>query len=170
MYYVYTLTDPRNNHVKYVGMSKNPTLRLTQHMTEYASKEKRKWIDSLISENKMPILDVVFNHETEKEARDEETYLINTMISFGFELVNRRDNHKVLSDDSLDYPFFANMKHYHDKYYFGTLSKNDSRQYYGRHSVIKSAAYMYAKRKGIKLSAKMILEKNNIHTLITRIK
>lgn len=51
-------------------------------------------------------------------------------------------------------------------YYFETIQVGDSRKYHGGNNQIKSAAYMYAKRNGIKFSCK----REGLLTIVTRIK
>lgn len=55
-------------------------------------------------------------------------------------------------------------------YYFETIQLGESKKYYGKHSSIKSAAYMYASRHGVKLSTSLEMEKGDWFTIVTRIK
>ena len=47
--YIYTLSDPRNNLVRYVGKTSNPKMRLQNHMNRKHNERthKRNWIESL---------------------------------------------------------------------------------------------------------------------------
>lgn len=60
--YIYTLTDPLTNEIRYVGKTiQKPEKRYTQHIT---SAKKRKtyvniWIDDLLKDNLEPILNVI---------------------------------------------------------------------------------------------------------------
>lgn len=60
--YIYELKDPNTNEIKYVGKSYQPVRRLQQHITERKTKPNRPlcdWIDNLILENKLPILQIL---------------------------------------------------------------------------------------------------------------
>ena len=46
--YIYTLTDPIDGLVKYVGMTNNPKRRLSEHLIEKTLTKKNNWIKSLI--------------------------------------------------------------------------------------------------------------------------
>jgi len=45
--YVYTLTDPRTDEVRYVGATKNPSERLRQHLENPHSIDLDQWISEL---------------------------------------------------------------------------------------------------------------------------
>jgi len=61
--YIYTLTDPISNIVRYVGKSNNPKDRLRRHLSESNLVEswtnKNKWLLHLKNNNRLPILDII---------------------------------------------------------------------------------------------------------------
>lgn len=58
--YIYTLTDPRDKTVRYVGRTNNPQKRLYFHMKgDGSNHEKDVWIKELKSLNLMPIIEVI---------------------------------------------------------------------------------------------------------------
>lgn len=58
--YIYTLTDPRDNAVRYVGKTNNPRNRYQQHLTQFSNnKEKDAWVQELCSTNLQPIMNII---------------------------------------------------------------------------------------------------------------
>ena len=61
--YIYTLTDPISNIVRYVGKSNNPKDRLRRHLSESNLVEswtnKNKWLLHLKNNNQLPILNII---------------------------------------------------------------------------------------------------------------
>jgi group I intron endonuclease len=59
--YIYTLKDPTNNHIRYVGKTINVQRRLSAHL--YRAKKGKhhtaNWIKSLLSQNLKPIIEVI---------------------------------------------------------------------------------------------------------------
>lgn len=84
---VYTLEDPLNGLIKYVGITRNPKKRLSEHLREKRNNKKCTWIKSLKSLGLAPIL-------RELETTDEdnyqwvERYWISQFKTWGFELKN----------------------------------------------------------------------------------
>jgi hypothetical protein len=61
-YCIYTLSDPIDKSVRYVGMSKSPYRRYGAHLTTKAdphNKAKKVWIDGLLERELLPILTIV---------------------------------------------------------------------------------------------------------------
>ena len=87
---VYTLEDPRDGLVKYIGVTKNPKKRLWQHLHENENNKKCAWIKKLKSLELVPIF-------RELDITDEcnyhwvERYWICQFKSWGFELKNMTD-------------------------------------------------------------------------------
>lgn len=77
--YIYTLTDPNTNIVRYVGKSVNPNRRYYEHITNCYrtfNNHKDNWIKKLLSNNKTPILNII--EETTKDKwSDREKYWIS---------------------------------------------------------------------------------------------
>ena len=85
--FIYILKCPVTGHVRYVGSSKNPKVRFSQHLKD-ARKDrtkKQKWILWLASKNEMPIIQIVASTIDELDALklEEETLIqyINTVYN-----------------------------------------------------------------------------------------
>lgn len=77
--FIYILKCPITRNVRYVGSSKNPKTRLSQHLRD-AQKDrtkKQKWILWLASKNEIPVIELVNSTSDELEALkfEEETLL-----------------------------------------------------------------------------------------------
>lgn len=84
--YIYTLEYPEGN-VRYVGQSKNPKKRYFDHLRKTREGSKKiEWIQSLLSENKKPILNII--EEVDDQNYDFEVFYISLFKSWGFDLVN----------------------------------------------------------------------------------
>jgi hypothetical protein len=61
--YIYTLTDPISNIIRYVGKSNNPHDRLRRHLSDTSLSEswtnKNKWLLNLKNNNLLPILNII---------------------------------------------------------------------------------------------------------------
>jgi len=72
---IYTLSDPRNGTVRYVGMSADPVSRLRQHWQTRTRRRSpiRAWLIELVKVGAMPIVETVevvpFERRSEAEAR-----------------------------------------------------------------------------------------------------
>lgn len=88
--YIYTLTDPRNNEIRYVGKSINPIVRLRRHLSEAKNSKKKShrlhWLKNLLKENNKPKLDIIDEIDGDWEWLEE--YWIYQLKSWGFNLVN----------------------------------------------------------------------------------
>lgn len=86
--FIYTLSDPRGNEIRYVGKTVNPSQRLRGHMgTCRTNNIKLGWIRSLRALNLKPIMDVV-DTTTEELWPLVETKWISHFRSIGCRLVN----------------------------------------------------------------------------------
>lgn len=90
MYTVYVLLNPRDQKVKYVGMTKNSLLlRLRQHLQpEGANLSKKEWIESLITIGLCPVIKGVFSCSSREIAQEEERFVIKTLRTQGAEILN----------------------------------------------------------------------------------
>jgi hypothetical protein len=96
---IYTLTDPIDNQVKYVGRTQNELkIRLGGHMNPKAKHtDKAKWIYNLRKQNLKPIIESIEEFEMEKNqenwniAHSIETYWIEQFGQWGFKLLNHID-------------------------------------------------------------------------------
>jgi len=87
---IYTLVDPRDGTVRYVGMSNNPQKRLQQHYSGgYAAAAAVKdWIRELRALETKPLLFIVEEVDNYDTAWRRETYWINFFLAEGEPLVN----------------------------------------------------------------------------------
>ncbi len=75
MYDLYSLIDPRNNTIAYIGYTKRPEQRFNEHLkkaiTSKAEKNtyKSKWIRKLYEENKKPIYKVLLRTNSIEEVK-----------------------------------------------------------------------------------------------------
>lgn len=92
MYHVYTLTDPRDTKVRYVGMSQDAHKRYASHLAtlERHCADKDKWLQELVSLGYTPILNIIETVETKKEALAKEHYWIQRHLSASNSLTNVR--------------------------------------------------------------------------------
>lgn len=88
--WIYGLIDPRDGEIHYVGRSKQPFIRLEQHLKDARNgSEKGRWLTSLTEDDLQPdirILDCV----AESEADTVETEYINAGLSKRWPLTNVR--------------------------------------------------------------------------------
>lgn len=89
MTYIYSLNCPLTGEVKYIGKSDNPQKRLNQHISESKSKRSRKdkWINSLLSRNLTPILEILEQIPQNKWKSTERKWIRN-MKQSGVHLLN----------------------------------------------------------------------------------
>ena len=85
--FIYSLSDPINGQVRYIGKSDNPSKRLNQHIKNYPNKTnyKNNWISSLTSKNLNPVLDVIDEVEISNWEYWEK-YWISQFKAWGFQL------------------------------------------------------------------------------------
>lgn len=88
--YIYTLSDPITDIVKYVGKSVNPKDRLRCHIKDAKTKRRNNlscnWIKSLLNKNIKPKMDII--DEIEGEWEWLEIYWIEQFKAWGFKLKN----------------------------------------------------------------------------------
>ena len=86
--YIYTLTDPRDNKIKYIGKTNNIDKRLYRHLSENNTNSKKSnWINNLKINNLKPIIEVLDTGSVE-EINKMEIYWISQFKTWGFELKN----------------------------------------------------------------------------------
>ncbi len=76
-YYIYTLSCPITNEVRYVGKSTNPSKRFSNHLCDKSKSHKASWIKSLISNNKLPVLNIVEEFDNELDCYNAEIAYIS---------------------------------------------------------------------------------------------
>ena len=84
---IYTLTDPRNGEVRYVGATQDLKKRLSQHMCQRGHHDRRNWIASLKSDGLKPIIETLEESDLENW-RECERYWIEMLMFYGCRLTN----------------------------------------------------------------------------------
>lgn len=87
-YYVYTLSCPITNHVRYVGKTNNLDKRLSAHINDKMKSYKSSWIASLANKGLKPILETLDETDDERYSYVLEVYWIAQMKQWGFNLTN----------------------------------------------------------------------------------
>lgn len=87
---VYTLTDPRDGLVKYVGITSRPTRRMVDHLNDKRNNLKSTWVKSLKKLGLKPLFDVIDITDKENYSKIEQ-YWISQMKTWGFPLKNMTD-------------------------------------------------------------------------------
>lgn len=91
MVYIYTLTDPITNELKYCGKTNNIKIRLIGHLKEKKSnKEKIDWIQNIKNKGLKPILEVI-DEVSDDDWSFWEKYWISQLKSWNFILLNKND-------------------------------------------------------------------------------
>lgn len=88
IYTIYALIDPRDNAIRYIGITVNPDERLKQHIWGDMNIRKREWISELNQSDLAPIMQTIETAETEGTALEREAYWIQYYLSQGVRLVN----------------------------------------------------------------------------------
>lgn len=86
---IYTLSDPRDSLVRYVGQSTNIRIRYNGHMkgNKYRNTHTANWIQGLINLGLKPVMDVIDTCEIKDLDKVEQAY-IKLYKSFGCNLTN----------------------------------------------------------------------------------
>lgn len=101
--YIYTLTDPRDGILKYVGKAKNLRKRFTLHKCDSRGKSKViNWNRKLKSLGLEPIMEVV-DECLESDWELMEQYWIAQMKAWGFPLKNMTSGGVVVNTKQLNY-------------------------------------------------------------------
>lgn len=91
--FIYTLADPRDKKIRYVGKTINKYERRRSHFYNFVkqSNPKTLWIKELRSLGMKPIMEELesVNYEFDSEWEDAERFWISTLRFYGFDLLNR---------------------------------------------------------------------------------
>lgn len=85
--YIYTLADPRNNEIRYIGKANRISKRLKKHLGEKSNSRRVKWISSLKKLGLKPIIEILEEVES-IEWQYWEIFYINLFKTWNFDLVN----------------------------------------------------------------------------------
>jgi hypothetical protein len=101
-YTIYALVDPRDNGVRYIGLTVYPEERLKQHVQGDGNIPKRQWITELSQLGLSPLMQAIETTQTLAAAFEREGYWIDHYLHAGAKLVNIRSpyaiNHSNPSD------------------------------------------------------------------------
>lgn len=94
--YIYTLSNPITEEVRYVGKTNNIKRRLSAHMYKYRNTHKDSWVQSLRINNIIPEICVI-DEVSELEWEFWEKHYISLFKSWGFNLTNSSDGGRGIS-------------------------------------------------------------------------
>lgn len=87
---IYTLSDPRNNEIRYIGLTtESLSYRLSKHCNKPRNNHNGFWIKSLLKKNLKPIIEKLDEAKTFKELCELEMYWISQFKCWGFNLTNQ---------------------------------------------------------------------------------
>ena len=87
-YYIYTLSHPITNEVKYIGKTNNISKRYSAHLNDKSKSYKNSWIKSLLNEDLLPVIEILEEFDNELLCYNAEIYWIEQFRSWGFNLTN----------------------------------------------------------------------------------
>lgn len=90
IYYLYALFDPNLNIPKYIGITCDPKRRFRKHIEDKTITKKTKWIQSLISGGKMPVMKLLKKTEDVHKVIDWEIKAIS-LLKDKYKLTNTTD-------------------------------------------------------------------------------
>lgn len=90
--FIYSLSDPDTNEIRYIGKANNLKYRLWSHLHEakhdLRNQHKCNWIKSLLKEDKKPVIAIIEEVSIDNwQAR--EIYWISQFTTWGFNLINK---------------------------------------------------------------------------------
>lgn len=138
---VYTLTDPRDSLVKYVGITTDVKNRFSKHKSDKQSKEgilKKNWVLKLLKLGLEPIIDVIDEGDVDYCQKAETSYIklyracgakLKNQMKTGFLFQHTDETKRKISEAKKGKPLTqkqieANKIRKHSKYWLGkTFSK-----------------------------------------------
>lgn len=88
-YFIYQLTDPRDNEARYIGLSVDPERRYREHLSGlYSTEPMLQWLNELETMQISPIMVVLEEVETLENARERELTWIKIRLDQGGKLLN----------------------------------------------------------------------------------
>lgn len=87
--YIYTLSDPRNGKVCYIGRSVTPHARLKAHISNDDNTAKARWIAELKTVGLLPIMAIIDSSDDKVIAREKEQHWMNKYVMDGCNLLNQ---------------------------------------------------------------------------------
>jgi group I intron endonuclease len=118
--FIYTLTDPRTNQVRYVGKSNKPNKRLSSHLGRTEKNHKYSWLKQLENNGLKPILEIV-DEVPSNEWRFWEQYWISQFRAWGFDLTNLTDGGEGFASGELNPAHLPHVKELRSKIHKGKI-------------------------------------------------
>lgn len=91
IYEIYHLSDPRDQSIRYVGMSKDAKRRLQRHLSQKDS-PLMPWFQELAETRLKPILTIIETVQDKQQAKEREAYWIKYHAEQGAHLENYQGN------------------------------------------------------------------------------
>lgn len=90
--FIYSLSDPDTNEIRYIGKANNLKYRLWAHIHEaknnLRNQHKCNWINTLLKKDKKPVIDIIEEVSIDNwQVR--EIYWISQFTTWGFNLINK---------------------------------------------------------------------------------
>src|SRR5215470_2748594 len=89
---IYALVDPRDNMIRYVGMSDDVQFRYHEHVSRPRNRQEKSWMRELQGFGLSPILQILETIERKGNDRavawERERYWIKEMLRLGYPLLN----------------------------------------------------------------------------------
>lgn len=79
--FIYSLSDPRTNQVRYIGKTNNPSARLSGHISYSVTGEKSRWIAELKAIGLRPIMNILEETTEEQWSVREQHWIAKTKES-----------------------------------------------------------------------------------------
>lgn len=91
MHYIYTLSDPDTQEVRYIGKTNNIAKRYSAHINDKSKSHKNSWIKSLLICNKYPTITIIASFDDESKCFDAEIKYIAEYKQKGYDLTNHHN-------------------------------------------------------------------------------
>lgn len=124
--FIYTLTDPRTNEVRYVGKSNNPNKRLYCHLGRTEKNHKYSWLINLNKEGLKPILHII-DEVSISDWKFWEIYWISQFRTWGFDLTNLTDGGEGFASGDLNPAHLPHVKELKSKIHKGKTIPQEMR-------------------------------------------
>jgi hypothetical protein len=96
---IYALVDPRDNMIRYIGISDDVNFRYHRHLLRPVNRQEKSWIRELQELGLSPVLQILETIERAGNdravAREREHYWITEMLRLGYPLLNVSGNTKA---------------------------------------------------------------------------
>jgi len=91
-WFIYSLSDPRDGKVRYVGSTVEPNSRLSGHLTSARRRSgltlKDKWVKSLLSQKRNPTISIIESGTVTSSRKTREAFWISAFSASGCDLFN----------------------------------------------------------------------------------